>query len=425
MSTGRIIQNNGGSRAKEPEQVYVSDGTKKYPFGHPNYFSGYKPDGMLLLNLMNLEYSEFRVDTDRDCEVNLYQHRVGSRYKLFVYRTTADAINISFANEDTTYVVKGTEDEQQFIVLNIEVAELNGQKINRIGATSEKLDELVASLNTNSIKLSEDITWNGTSQGSYSDGDTMSAGDLITDILRNMAQVANAVTYTSPSMSLSPSSTSVEAGTNVTPSIVAAFTQKDAGALNNYLLTLSTGGGDAVTLIDASALATYNQESIQVEDGQHLLYTAKISYDEGETKVNNMGVEDATGKITAGSLTKTLIYTGIRKLFYGSDTSSVVPTTSAQVRALGNSKNNPSAGTTFTITIPAGATRIIFSYPGTIRAVSSVKYVELGNADVTDTFTLTEVDVEGANGFTAKTNKVYSYTPAVAFSSAATYNVTI
>jgi hypothetical protein len=411
--------------AEAPVLAVVSDGTLKYPYGHPEYFSLLQADGMLLLNLKNNEYSEFRVDTDRDFTINLYQAKNGARYKLFVYRSQDTPINIHFDGEEQVFVVNGTADGQQFLMLNIEVALLNGKLINRIGATPEKLEELAASLNTSSIKLSEDITFNGTSQGSFNDGDTMTKDSLLTDILRNFAQVATPVSYLAPSMTLTPSSQIVEAGTNVTPEIVATFTQNDAGALNRYLLQLSTGGGANVDLVDAAALQAYNQASIQVQDGQHLNYTATIFYDEGITKLNNMGEEDPTGKLLAGSLVKNLIYTGNRYAFYGMDTNNTNPATSADIRALSGKKMSPANGTTFTLNIPAGTKRVIFAYPDTLRDVSSVKYVELGNAEVADTFSKLAINVEGVNGYLAIGYKVFVYIPAVAFSSAATYNVTI
>nr|WP_321453586.1 hypothetical protein [uncultured Carboxylicivirga sp.] len=425
MSVGKIIQNNSGAMAEAPSKVFVSDGTQKYPYGHPEYFSGLKPDGMLLLDLKNNEYSEFRVDSDRDFTISLYQAKVGSRYKLFVYRSQDIPINIQFTGEDQTYVVKGTADAQQFLVLNIEVAELNDKLINRIGATSEKLDELVASLNTSSIKLSEDITFNGVSLGSYANGTTVKKDTVLTDIIRNIAQVAQPVSYSAPSMSLTPSSQTVEAGTYVTPSLVATFTQRDAGALNRYLLQLSTGGGANVNLVDAAALQAYNQASIQVHDGQYLNYKATIYYDEGITKLNNMGEEDPTGKILAGSLVKNTIYTGNRYAFYGMDTNSANPGTSADIRALSGKRMNPGNGTSFTLNIPAGTKRIIIAYPATLRDLSSVKYVELGNAEVADTFTQMAINVQGVNNYLAIGYKVFVYIPAVAFNASATYNVTI
>jgi len=425
MSVGKVIQNNSGAMAEAPTLAVISDGTHKYPYGHPEYFSSLKPDGMLLLDLMNNENSEFRVNADRDFTITLYQALAGSRYKLFVYRSQDTAVNVRFSGEDQTYVVQGTADGQQFLILNIEVAELNGKLINRIGATSEKLDELVASLNTSSIKLSEDITFNGASQGAYKDGDKIAKDTLLTTILRNFAQVAQPVSYSPPSMSLTPGSQTVEAGTYVNPSLIATFSQRDAGALNRYLLQLSTGGGANVNLVDAAALQAYNQASIQVQDGQYLNYKATIYYDEGITKLNNMGEEDPTGKILAGSLVKNTIYTGNRYAFYGMDTNSTNPGTSADIRALSGKRMNPGNGTSFTLNIPSGTKRIIIAYPDTLRDLSSVKYAELGNTEVADTFIKMAINVEGVNNYLAIGYKVFVYIPAVAFDSAATYNVTI
>jgi hypothetical protein len=82
-------------------------------------------------------------------------------------------------------------------------------------------------------------------------------------------------------------------------------------------------------------------------------------------------------------------------------------------------------GTTFTLNITAGATSVKFAYPAALRDVSSVKYVELGNGEVKDTFILTNELVEGAVGFTSINYKVYTYIPAIPFGDAVTYSVTI
>ena len=100
-------------------------------------------------------------------------------------------------------------------------------------------------------------------------------------------------------------------------------------------------------------------------------------------------------------------------------------TNSLEIRSLANKTLNPQNGTSFTINIPVGATSVIFCYPATLRAVTSVTYTELGNANVTDTFTETNVSVEGANGYIAIPYRCYVYTPSVPFSSSATYVVTI
>ena len=47
------------------------------------------------------------------------------------------------------------------------------------------------------------------------------------------------------------------------------------------------------------------------------------------------------------------------------------------------------------------------------------------NADVTSTFVKSTVNVEGANGYTAKSYNVWVFEPAVAYENAATLKVTL
>ncbi|MCT4587286.1 MAG: hypothetical protein N4A71_05645 [Carboxylicivirga sp.] len=427
MSTGRIISNSSSIKAQAPSLVVVSDGTMKFPSGHPDYFTRLQPDGMLLLDLFNNEYSEFKLNADRDCNIELYNHMEGSRYKIFVYRTKAEPINIGLDRGAQTYIIPGISEgeTEKLLVLDVEVAMLNGILTNKIGPTSEKLDEIIGALNTSSIKLSEDITFNGVKQGSYKDGDKMTAGETMTTILKKFAQKANPVSYSAPSFSISPNNQTIEAGTNVNPSIIPSFVQRDAGALNRYLLQLSTGDGAPVSLLDGAALKTYNQALIQIQDGAYLEYTATAYYDEGLTKLNNMGEPDPTGKILAGSESDVLRYSGIRKAFYSADTIVGNPGSSSDIRSLAGKKDSPVNGTSFTLNIPAGTKRVVFAYPATLRNVTSVKYAELGNGEVADTFQLINFNVEGANGYKAIAYKVYVYTPAVPFNASATYNVTI
>jgi len=349
----------------------------------------------------------------------------GARYKLFVYRSTTDSVNLFFNGEIQVYVVPGTEEPQKLVILEIEVAELQGKLINRIGPTAEKMQEVIGALNTSSIKLSENIIFNGVEQGSYKDGDQMTAGDTLTAILKNFAQKANPVSYLAPVFGISPNNQTVESGTFITPAIVPSYTQRDAGALNRYLLQLVTGGSAPITLVNGTALQTYNQASIQIQDGTCLEYTATGFYDEGATKLNNMGQPIPAGKILAGSLTDVLRYTGVRQVFYGADTSGSTPATSAEIRTLNGKGLNPGNGTSFTIHIPAGTKRILFAYPSSLRDVSTVKYLELGNGEMKDTFQKLSLNVEGANGYSAINYKVFLYTPEIPFGSTATYNIKI
>ena len=82
-------------------------------------------------------------------------------------------------------------------------------------------------------------------------------------------------------------------------------------------------------------------------------------------------------------------------------------------------------GNTFTISIPVGALRVMFAYPATLRDVSSVQDVNGMNAEIKSAFTMNNVDVEGASGYTAIGYKVFVMDLAKANDTANTYKVTI
>ena len=96
------------------------------------------------------------------------------------------------------------------------------------------------------------------------------------------------------------------------------------------------------------------------------------------------------------------------------------------VRSLsGKTSSAPAAGTKWDLAIPVGAQRIIFAYPATIRDVSSVLDVNGMNAEIKTAFTKYTVDVEGANGYTAISYKVYVMDRATAADAANTYTITL
>ena len=69
--------------------------------------------------------------------------------------------------------------------------------------------------------------------------------------------------------------------------------------------------------------------------------------------------------------------------------------------------------------------RIVFAYPASIRDVSSVIDVGGMNAEIKTAFTKYEVQVEGANGYTAAAYKVYVMDRAEATTGTNTYTITL
>lgn len=269
--------------------------------------------------------------------------------------------------------------------------------------------------------VTADITVYGVTQGGYSDGNVIPAGTSLEDVVKNMLQTIIPPTYASPTLSLvGTGSGNSEAGTTITPTLTPTFLQKDGGAITLY--TLNQLG---TPVYSGAAAAPYTDAQFIIGDNT-VSYQATAAYDQGPIKNDNQGNPTPAGQIAAGvALSNTVSYVGKRRLFYAFDTGVAAPAASADVRSLGHSLLAPVAGTTLTLNIPAGTTRVVIAYPATIRDLTSVKYVELGNGEVKDTFALSNVNVEGADGYAAVAYKVYTYVPAVPFGDAVTYNVTI
>lgn len=269
-----------------------------------------------------------------------------------------------------------------------------------------------------SVMLDENI-------GSYTNGDTIPAGTSIDAIVRKLVQVQIPPKYTQPSVSISVSSGttggSYEEGTTATPTLAASFTKNDAGSLTNIVIKKND---IQVATSDTSPIS--HTEDITITGT--IKYSATATYAAGLIKKDNFGEDYPTGSIAAGSksTTSNITYTGYRKYFWGSDTVTTPAVSSANIRSLSESSSSAaSAGTTFTLAVTKGQTRATFAYPASLRDVSSVKYVEMGNDESKAMFTKTVVPVEGANGFTAIDYKVYTLIPAQPFPSDMTFTVTI
>ena len=250
--------------------------------------------------------------------------------------------------------------------------------------------------------ITADFQVYGVSQGIYNDGNVIPAGTSLEDVIKNMLQRVIPPTYASPTLSLAGSGVlTVEAGTTVSPLLTPTFNQRDGGSALAY--QLKKDGLEQLA----------NPDGPYVLGDESITYQATQTYGQGPIKDDNQGNPYPTGQIQAGTATSNIVtYTGKRKMFYGLD--------NAVIRSLGFIMG-PVNGTNFTFNIPAGTTRVTFAYPATLRDVSTIKYFELGNGEVKDTFTKTLVDIEGAAGFTAMSYKVYTYAPAVPFGDNATY----
>ena len=215
-----------------------------------------------------------------------------------------------------------------------------------------------------------------------------------------------APTYVEPTLALTanPSTLKQEVGTKITPILSYTFTQNDAGAETSHTF---------------SPVDSETQAQLTIVEGDNIEYSVTVNYGAGAQKADNFG--NLSGEaIQAGSLTKTLKYVGYRKNFYVADAGTAAPTDSAEVRAL----TAFSTGTQ-RINVAPNSQRIVIACPGT-KTLASAKYVEQGNAEYKDNFTLTTVQVSGAtDGKDLIDYNVYTYVFAIPNSAAMTFNISI
>ena len=235
-------------------------------------------------------------------------------------------------------------------------------------------------------------------------------------------------TVTKPSLSLSSTTAKAyEVGTKVSPTYNSTFNagSYQYGPATGITVSSYTASNNVTEETISQATGTFAE--YQVGDSGTYVITLTANYTEGSIPKTALEAEYPAGKIAAGSLTKnSSAISGYRNSFYGTTTDKSAETTSSVIRGLSGKSNRALAnGNSFNITIPVNATRVIFAYPATLRDVTSVKDVNGLNAEIKSAFTKSTVSVEGANGYTAISYKVYTTDYAQPNDKANTYTVTI
>lgn len=284
-------------------------------------------------------------------------------------------------------------------------------------------------------------TQNGTAQFKTKG---MSVADILTDIFSARLQPTIAAQPSINGFALTGAG-AVEAGAKVATANYTAATLNAGSyqygpatgvtASNWKVERITNAGTEQVASVDAASLTAGSDDNggagftIGDEGGDgvvsSLKYRVTATHGAGVTADDNLGDDSSpVVAIAAGSKTKeTAAFTPYRNYFYGASASK--PTLdSAFIRGLTKSNKAYAAGT-LTINVPAGTQRICIACDATKTGVTKVINETAMNADVTSTFTQTTVDVEGAEGYTAKSYKVWTFEPAVPYENAATLKVTL
>lgn len=248
------------------------------------------------------------------------------------------------------------------------------------------------------------------------------AGKSLKDVLASILakRVAPKATAPTASINFTNATKSLEVGTTVTPTYAATFNPGSYtyGPATGIEVTAWSVSDGTTTLTTASGSFPELTIGDQAGSPANVSLTATATHTQGAVPVDNLGdevpgVQIAAGSVSATTSTKLTCY---RNFFYGSLTTSTAeaPLTSDLIRGL--TKGGAYAGAK-TLTVNAGAQgakRVVVAYPkSTARAgLKEVLLTSSMNADITDAYVAQEVNVEGANGYTAIPYTVYVYEPA-------------
>lgn len=268
--------------------------------------------------------------------------------------------------------------------------------------------------------------------------------DVFTEILSKRLQPSITAQPSISGFNLSGAK-AVEAGTSLATASLTAGTlnpgsyqygpETGVAATNWTVQRVTDLGTEQIASVDAASLDAQTDNNggagftIGDEGGDNVVsslkYTATATHGAGVTADDNLGSDsDPAVAIAAGTKSKTTsAYTPFRNYFYGA-TAEKPALDSAYIRGLTKSNKAYAAGT-ITINVASGTQRVCIACDATKTGVTKVINETAMNADVTSTFTQTTVDVEGAEGYTAKSYKVWTFEPAVPYENAATLKVTL
>lgn len=280
------------------------------------------------------------------------------------------------------------------------------------------LSDLIGS-SLSDVKVGEDETFTvelgtGGTLGGFKTGDTIDKDVSMETLIKKLLMKQVPPTYTAPTVSIAnnggSASGSYEIGTSITPNIKATFNKNDAGDLTSIQFQKNgTNVGEAGT----TNPGTYTEAASVLEATTK--FKAIVSYGEGAIKNDNLGQPYETGHIAAGSKTTSeFTFTPYRQGYFVGSTTNTDEVTSATVRSF-TKKNGAYSSGTVKFTVPAGAARVMFLCPMTNTGVTKVLNESALNADVTNTFVKSTIDVEGADGYSAITYNAWTFVPAVPY----------
>lgn len=229
--------------------------------------------------------------------------------------------------------------------------------------------------------------------GYWVNGETIPvAGKTLDEAFEIITKKAVPPTYTAPRafISSAPTSGNYEIGSSFSVTLSSTFTQNDGGALTS-------------TTYFKGAIALGSNTDAISNLTTPISYTVQKGYAQGPCKNNNLGIEDCTGRINAGTATSDPItFNPLPKRYWG--VSSTFPPSSATIIAAtgGNSEfATTKSKTNFIVTVTGTNLYVYYAYPSSLGDLTSIFVSGLESFNA---FTKTVINVTNASGYSQNYN---------------------
>ena len=300
---------------------------------------------------------------------------------------------------------------------------------NNLTYYNNKIKKVIKDGDSMNESITVELGQNG-SLGGYKTGDTIAKDTTLQTVIKKLLAKQIPPTYSTPTVTLQNNNGSAfgnyEIGSIITPKVKATYNQNDGGSLKSIAFLKNSIEQSSQNI----SPATYEEDAQTLSST--ISFKAKISYNEGDIKNDNLGEPYPIGRIPAGTNTSvTYSFIPYRQgYFWGIlNTSSLeAPLTSEIIRA-GTKKNGAYAAGSITGVAASSVSnrkRIFIACPADKKGVTKVIMPSAMNADCTADFIKQSetILVEGANGYDAIAYNVWVYEPA-AISDDQTFTVTL
>lgn len=338
--------------------------------------------------------------------------------------------NIFIGSSIDEAVSGNTPSKEDICIVKTQIGSSNKYEYTAYIHNGTNWEAMDGNYNAENVYFAEDlITTSEIGNVSLNNGNAIinAAGKNLKDVWNSIFVKEKNPDIIQPSVVIStPQNKAYEVGTSVTPTYIATL---DSGSYEYGPDTGITTTNWEITDSNShtSSVNSGSFDAFVVADDTNYKITATANYDKGSTPKTNMGNDAESLAIQAGSKSAVSeVISGFRCGFYGTVDNKNGEINSDLIRSLNYKTNStPNAGDEWNLDIPVGAMRIIFAYPASIQDASSVKDTNAINTEIKTAFSMSQIDVEGANNYTAIAYKVYVMDLAIANNIANTYKITL